>query len=1307
MPARVKCPACQTTLGVSTALGDGAILRCPKCRHEFAVRSPSAAPRPSMPAAARPPLAAPRPARHQPLAARHPVRPAAKLARPAASQHGPRVPLLWIGIAGGAAMTIVAVVLIAVVVRVTASPRGDAVQDLAAQPALTSGETPVAAAPMQAAPSQAAPSPPAPGQPVLSVPPGLLLPPRETPGASVPLLVYRFNAGEEYSYSFNVKADVAGNSQNASGISTLTLSREAAPAEFAAHQKSGQGNGSGFIVNSDGYIVTCAHVVEDSTKLEAVVGGQTYPAQVVAFDKEHDLAVIHVTASNLPTISLANSEVVELAQEVRAVGYPLSNVLGDSVKVTRGTVAGIVNGSGHKLFQVDASINPGNSGGPLVNEMGQVIGVASSKLAREDIDGVGFAVPASDVLALLRGKGISLAPAGPAAKLDGPALARRVTPAVAMIKVTVGPGGYGAANRLVLDFSGVVTTSGLPRTVGRLQMPGAANTESDRGKLLLTERGEVLDVTGGNVQLPYLLGPVGALAIEALPADGRRTWQTRRTTALTQITGQQQNGPFAMHFRRRGRNPFGQSPTQVTVTPAIETCDYELIGASGDTATIVKRYTFQTLDAAGAPPTAKVTGEGTIVLNRTQGFADKMDYKATMLRSASNVSVTVPLTMEWHRLSQAEIDQRNAQAKANQNAAQARQQAAAKAAVGQTVTVVVQGAPATASNVIIERLRKLPGVTNDRSHGVNSLTTITIGPVSDLKAVVAALKDFGVVTNVDEATRTITVRANAAKLQKLANMGEDTAFAGDSTGGGAKRTIDGNSLLYGLECGFTEWFHEQCLKDITPIFSPDQELTKPGGAVARAGYAVGAVNVQAGSYVNAIQLVFMRVKDDGRLNPEDSYTSPWIGVRGKGRPRTLTGNGDPIIGISLREGIVCNAFALVVNHEAAAGAQPAPEANRGASVQPSQVPNQVAGPGAARASRAANRAAGAKNRPIKPQPPLNKGGANADLQNTAGMETNKFGMRLALIPAGEFNMGSDESAAKLEKAFEEPNDPGVAILGDVSIPSAFDPPGFPEFSKPKDYSAEGPVHRVKITKPFYLGVLEVTKGQFRRFVAASHYLTDAEKDGKGGWQWVQQAETLVQKPEFNWQSDPQQGEDEPVVNVSWNDAKAFCDWLSAEEGKPYRLPTEAEWEYACRAGADTRFYGGDNEAALLKIGNVRGFRLELVSETKQKGFTHTRMAPRPKDGYAFAAPGGRFRPNGFGLFDMTGNVSEWCADWFDGAYYATSPAQDPAGPANGATRALRGGGWDSAPVRARSAFRSGAAPTDRFGSIGFRVARGE
>lgn len=851
MQARVTCPVCQTTLGVNPSHGDGTVLRCPKCRHEFAIRlrTQSAAPPAMDPLAGLTQDMAPHPPYNAPLASRpaQSVRPPAHLAT---TNSGPSASLLWIGIAGGAALVVAAIVLVAIFMHVAspANHRDDAGQNLAnATP--PAGQAPAMPPPVasgtdlansaQPATSAAGPvssSAPASSQPVVSVAPGSTLPPSPAPApaaAPAPLLSYRFNAGEEYAYSFTVKADIAGNADQSSGRCTLSLSREAAPAEFASEQR-GQGSGSGFVVTPDGYIVTCAHVVEGSTKLEAVLGTQTYPAQVMAFDKEHDLAVIRIIASNLPTVSLANSDMVQLAEEVRAVGYPLSNLLGESVKITRGTIAGVVNTSGHKLFQVDASINPGNSGGPMVNEMGQVVGVASAKLAREDIDGVGFAVPASDVLALLRSKGISLAAAAPAQKLDGPSLARRVTPAVAMIKVTIGPGGYGAANRLVLDFSGHVTTSGPSHSVGRIRMPGIPSTESDRGKLLLSERGELLEVNGNIVQLPFLLGRLSTLAIEPFAGDDKRNWQTQRATVLTQIVGQESQSPLSMRFRHRGRSPFGQSPfgqnqTKVIVTPAMETCGYDLSSMNGDLATITKRYTFQTLDPAGAPPTAKVTGEGTMTFNRAKGYAEKMEYKATLVRSVSNVTITVPMTLEWHRLSQGELDLLRAQAQANQEAAK-------------------------------------------KAH--------------------------------EERT------AQAAKK----NIGEETEFVGGSTGF-AKRTIDDNSLLYGVECGFGEWGREQCLKEVAPIFSRGQELKKPGGAVAREGYAVGAVNVQAGSYVNAIQLVFMRVKDDGRLNAQDSYTSPWIGVRSKDKPRTLTGNGDPIIGISVRQGLVCDALALVVNRK--------------------------------------------------------------------------------------------------------------------------------------------------------------------------------------------------------------------------------------------------------------------------------------------------------------------------------------------------------------------------------------------------------
>ncbi|HUY90885.1 MAG TPA: SUMF1/EgtB/PvdO family nonheme iron enzyme [Pirellulales bacterium] len=1213
MQARVACPACQTVLAVDAAYGDGARFSCPQCGHEFAVRLR----RQNPPAAARPandPLASPYAG-----AALHPSYRQPVARRPAASRS--MLWVVWVAVGGGAVFGVGCVALMLAVMnrQPPADNLRNGAQDAGQNVALGSGAagSPAGAAPVAPATSQPSVAPSvaaAPGNfaPAPSVPPSA--PPPNT-AASIPTvatgvspmgsaptgqqLAYRFNSGEEYAYSFSVKADIAGTQNNASGMTTLKFSNEAPPPDFAAQIKQGKGSGSGFIVASDGYIVTCAHVVEESTNIEVVVGAQTYPGQIVAFDREHDLAVVRITAANLPTVSLANSDAVQLGQEVRAVGFPLSNVLGESVKITRGTIAGVVNTSGRKLFQVDASINPGNSGGPLVNELGQVVGVASAKLTGEDIDGVGFAVPASEVLTLLRSKGISPAAGGSAQQLSGTELARIVTPAVAMIKVTTGPAGFGAANRLVLDYSGNVTTSGPPRVVGRMRLPGFPNHESDRGKLLLSERGELLNMTGnGNVQLPYLLGPLGTFPLEPLGAGEQRNWQVQHATTLTQISSEESNSPFSLRFRHRSRSPFGQNQTKVVVTPAMETNSYELTGISGDLATIIKRYTFQTLDPAGAQPVARMNGEGTITFNRAKGCAEKMTFRATLVRTVSSVTVTIPLTMEWRRLSKEELEKMQAEAKASSDKAKKAHE---------------------------ERM------------------------------------------------------AREAK----ADIGEDTEFVGGDGGSrNGNRYVDETSLLYGVECRFAQWMGEDCVSDIVPVFSRDRERKLPAGAMAREGYAVGAVNVNALEYVNGIQLIYMRVKDDGRLDSKDSYTSEWLGVRARGRrkPHKLTGDGDPIIGIHLQKGLVVAALALVVNREA--------EGNPFA-------PAENASPPASKKSAASTKKKAASNRDA-PKPAA---------QQAARTITNSLGMKLALIPVGAFSMGSDEAQDQLERAFATSDDPDVTILGDLPMPSSFDPPGFPEFAKPKGYAAEHPAHRVKITKPFHLGAFEVTKGQFRKFVEAAGYKTDAEKDGKGGWDWVQEAETLVQKPEYNWRTwEPDEGEDHPVVNVTWNDATAFCAWLSAKEGKKYRLPSEAEWEYACGAGGDARFHGGDDEAALLKIGNVRGFRLELVSETKQKNFTHTRLAPKPKDGYIFTAPVGRFRPNRFGLYDMTGNVSEWCADRFDDQYYAKSPAVDPQGPAGGASRVLRGGGWDSAPIRSRSAFRSGAKPDARFGSIGFRVA---
>ncbi len=272
--------------------------------------------------------------------------------------------------------------------------------------------------------------------------------------------------------------------------------------------------------------------------------------------------------------------------------------------------------------------------------------------------------------------------------------------------------------------------------------------------------------------------------------------------------------------------------------------------------------------------------------------------------------------------------------------------------------------------------------------------------------------------------------------------------------------------------------------------------------------------------------------------------------------------------------------------------------------------------------------------------------------------TNSLGMKLVLIPRGTFRMGS--------------------------------PPG------EEGRSDDEHEHEVAITQPFYLGKFEVTKGQFAEFVKATGYRTDAEKDGKGGYglegdgQWNQ-------RPEYTWRNTGWAQDDRhPVGNVSWNDAVAFCAWLSTKEGKKYRLPTEAEWEYSCRAGTTTRYYSGEDPESLATVGNV-------ADASASRKFPNWSRTIKADDGYVFTAPVGQFKANPFGLHDMHGNVWEWCQDWYDGDYYQTSPREDPQGPDAGVYRVIRGGSFGRESRVGRAAYRSNNAPSDRSDSLGFRV----
>lgn len=263
-------------------------------------------------------------------------------------------------------------------------------------------------------------------------------------------------------------------------------------------------------------------------------------------------------------------------------------------------------------------------------------------------------------------------------------------------------------------------------------------------------------------------------------------------------------------------------------------------------------------------------------------------------------------------------------------------------------------------------------------------------------------------------------------------------------------------------------------------------------------------------------------------------------------------------------------------------------------------------------------------------------------KNKSKSITNSLGMKFVLIPAGKFTMGS----------------PGTEM-------------------DRKDH--EGPQHEVEITKPFYLGIHEVTLGQFKEFVKDSKYVTDAEKTNAGG-DWKKFGLT--------------QNDKHPVVWMSWNDATKFCEWLSKvpkekNAGRSYRLAYEAEWEYACRAGAKKYqvFHYGDSLSS-----TDANFDGSAPYGNGAKGPNLNKTAPV-----------GSYRSNAWGLYDMHGNANEWCHDWYGEDYYKNSPKTDPKGPEKGTDRVARGFGWINPAHYLRSASRSHVPPTSAGPNLGFRV----
>ncbi len=313
---------------------------------------------------------------------------------------------------------------------------------------------------------------------------------------------------------------------------------------------------------------------------------------------------------------------------------------------------------------------------------------------------------------------------------------------------------------------------------------------------------------------------------------------------------------------------------------------------------------------------------------------------------------------------------------------------------------------------------------------------------------------------------------------------------------------------------------------------------------------------------------------------------------------------------------------------------------------------------------------------------------------------NSLGQSLRLIQTQRFEMGADDRAHFTQD--------------------------HPDFNSAED---DRPTHPVILTKPFYVAATEVTVSQFQKFVEASGYQTTAERNGHGivGWdpapdpdrEWAKIS--FRQRAEFNWKHPgfPQQG-NHPVVGVSYQDAKAFCAWLSKKESAAYRLPTEAEWECVCRAGTSTPFsFGSQYRQQIHQHANGANVELERAFPGRALRQWLVDVKLDVSDRHVFTAPVGSYQENPWKLHDLHGNVWEWCEDRYLDTFYKqfnrpsyrmprhravdplnTEPAND-----HGDWRVIRGGSWFNAPLQCSAGLRGYFEADDAACYLGFRVVR--
>ncbi len=554
----------------------------------------------------------------------------------------------------------------------------------------------------------------------------------ETAPTAAGNLAYRWENGQRYPYHFSMKMDF-GEARGAShsGMVTYIPSRAGTQnvRKILEGQTAGEGSGTAFVVHSDGILVTCDHVVKGAKRVSISLQGRKYDAKVVARDARHDLAVLKIEARNLPAVPLGDSSGLGLLQKVVAVGFPLSDVLGKSVKATEGTIAGIVNEE-TSLIQVNANINPGNSGGPLFNMNGEVIGVNSAKLIGNDVSNVGFAVPIDEVKTLLQSKGLATSATAGTVPADSAAMMQRVTPAVAFVEVQLG---LDSENFQVLNFSGFSMQD---------HVIGQRGTHCN-GEMLTSNKGEII-AEKGDAMLPALIGNFSSMVVDKLPDEGETTWETSRVYTVTVET---RSNP-SYYDPRRGLPGYPRQ-VEISMIPIVEKVTYQLGQRNGKLLSILKRHELVAIQKGNNEKLFASIGEGSVQFDVERGIPLACEMNYIHVRSEASSEIRVPVKFEYNLGEQESETDFQARLAAKQQAEEL-EKSRDKSPDVRALLGKLENPPSNTSRYLLlselSRMDLIPGVRDEVAQAVEKY--VLVRDSSERSAALKCLETWGTEANV-------------------------------------------------------------------------------------------------------------------------------------------------------------------------------------------------------------------------------------------------------------------------------------------------------------------------------------------------------------------------------------------------------------------------------------------------------------------------------------------------------------------------------------------------------------------------------